>query len=42
MREPIALSDAELQEAMDKFRSAKKLFKAQDTLHLAREAWHEP
>jgi putative peptide maturation system protein len=31
-REPIALSDAELQEAMDNFRSAKKLFKAQDTL----------
>jgi putative peptide maturation system protein len=31
-REPITLSDAELQEAMDKFRSAKKLFKAEDTL----------
>jgi putative peptide maturation system protein len=31
-REPIDLSDAELQEAMDRFRSAKKLFKAQDTL----------
>jgi putative peptide maturation system protein len=31
-REPIALSDAELQVAMDKFRSAKKLFKAEDTL----------
>jgi putative peptide maturation system protein len=32
-REPISLSDAELQEAMNKFRSAKKLFKAEDTLH---------
>lgn len=31
-REPIVLSDAELQEAMNKFRSAKKLFKAEDTL----------
>jgi putative peptide maturation system protein len=31
-REPIELSDAELQEAMDEFRSAKKLFKADDTL----------
>jgi putative peptide maturation system protein len=31
-REPISLSDAELQEAMNKFRSAKKLFKAEDTL----------
>ena len=31
-REPIDLTDAELQEAMDKFRSAKKLFKAEDTL----------
>lgn len=35
-REPITLSDAELQEAMDRFRAAKKLFKAQDTL-----AWLE-
>jgi putative peptide maturation system protein len=31
-REPINLSDADLQEAMDHFRSAKKLFKAEDTL----------
>ena len=31
-REPIELSDAELQEAMNKFRAAKKLFKAEDTL----------
>jgi putative peptide maturation system protein len=31
-REPISLSDAELQEAMNKFRSAKKLFKTEDTL----------
>jgi putative peptide maturation system protein len=31
-REPIALADAELQEAMNQFRAAKKLFKAQDTL----------
>ncbi len=31
-REPIELSDAELQDAMNKFRSAKKLFKAEDTL----------
>ena len=30
-REPIVPTDAELQEAMDKFRSAKKLFKAEDT-----------
>ena len=32
LREPITLTDAELQEAMDQFRAAKKLFKAQDTL----------
>jgi putative peptide maturation system protein len=31
-REPIHLTDAELQGAMDRFRSAKKLFRAQDTL----------
>jgi putative peptide maturation system protein len=31
-REPITLSDAELQEALDRFRAAKKLFKADDTL----------
>jgi putative peptide maturation system protein len=31
-RQPIDLSDAELQEAIDRFRSAKKLFKAEDTL----------
>jgi putative peptide maturation system protein len=31
-REPIELSDAELQDAMNKFRAAKKLFKAEDTL----------
>ena len=31
-REPIDLTDAELQQAMDQFRSAKKLFKAEDTL----------
>jgi putative peptide maturation system protein len=31
-RQPISLSDAELQEAMNRFRSAKKLFKAEDTL----------
>ena len=31
-RHPIDLSDAELQQAMDRFRSAKKLFKAEDTL----------
>ena len=31
-RAPIELTDAELQEAMDKFRSANKLFKAEDTL----------
>jgi putative peptide maturation system protein len=31
-REPIELSDTELQEAMDRFRSAKKLFKADDTV----------
>jgi putative peptide maturation system protein len=31
-REPIDLTDAELQEAMNRFRSAKKLFKAEDTL----------
>lgn len=31
-REPINLSDAELQEAMNKFRLGKKLFKAEDTL----------
>ena len=31
-REPIILSDIELQEAMDKFRTAKKLFRAEDTL----------
>ncbi|HEX4412962.1 MAG TPA: TIGR04500 family putative peptide maturation system protein [Lacipirellulaceae bacterium] len=30
-REPIELSDAELQEEMNKFRAAKKLFKAEDT-----------
>jgi putative peptide maturation system protein len=35
-REPITLSDAELQEAMDNFRSAKKLFKAEAT-----ERWLE-
>ena len=31
-REPIDLTDDELQEAMNKFRAAKKLFKAEDTL----------
>ncbi|MGA8311636.1 MAG: TIGR04500 family putative peptide maturation system protein [Terriglobales bacterium] len=31
-REPIDFTDAELQEAMNRFRSAKKLFKAEDTL----------
>jgi putative peptide maturation system protein len=31
-RQPVSLSDAELQEAMNRFRSAKKLFKAEDTL----------
>ena len=31
-RHPIELTDAELQEAMDRFRAAKKLFKAEDTL----------
>jgi putative peptide maturation system protein len=31
-RAPIELTDAELQEAMDNFRAAKKLFKAEDTL----------
>jgi putative peptide maturation system protein len=31
-RNPIELTDTELQEAMDKFRSAKKLFKAEDTV----------
>jgi putative peptide maturation system protein len=31
-REPINLTDAELQEAMNRFRSARKLFKARDTL----------
>jgi putative peptide maturation system protein len=31
-RDPIAVADAELQAAMDKFRSAKRLFKAEDTL----------
>jgi putative peptide maturation system protein len=31
-RQPIDLTDAELQEAMDRFRAAKKLFKAEDTL----------
>jgi len=31
-REPIALSDTELQEALNRFRSAKKLFKADDTM----------
>jgi putative peptide maturation system protein len=31
-RNPIDLTDAELQEAMDQFRAAKKLFKAEDTL----------
>ena len=31
-REPIDLTNAELQEAMDRFRAAKKLFKAEDTL----------
>jgi putative peptide maturation system protein len=31
-RHPIELTDAELQKAMDQFRSAKKLFKAEDTL----------
>jgi putative peptide maturation system protein len=30
-REPIDLTDAELQEAMNRFRAAKKLFKAEDT-----------
>jgi putative peptide maturation system protein len=30
-REPIDLTDAELQEAMNKFRAARKLFKAEDT-----------
>ncbi len=30
-REPVDLSDAELQAAMDRFRSAKKLFRAEDT-----------
>jgi putative peptide maturation system protein len=32
-REPVDLSDAELQAAMDRFRSAKKLFRAEDTRH---------
>jgi putative peptide maturation system protein len=31
-REPIDLTDDELQEAMNRFRAAKKLFKAEDTL----------
>lgn len=31
-RQPITLSDAELQEAMNRFRASKKLFKAEDTL----------
>lgn len=31
-RQPIDLTDAELQQAMDRFRSAKKLFKAEDTV----------
>ena len=31
-RQPIDLTDAELQEAMDQFRAARKLFKAEDTL----------
>src|SRR5205085_9897928 len=31
-RNPIDLTDVELQEAMNRFRSAKKLFKAEDTL----------
>jgi putative peptide maturation system protein len=31
-RQPIDLTDAELQDAMDQFRAAKKLFKAEDTL----------
>jgi putative peptide maturation system protein len=35
-KHPIELTDAELQEAMDQFRSSKKLFKADDTL-----AWLE-
>ena len=41
-REPIDLTDAELQEAMNKFRSAKKLFKAEDTLRWLETARHEP
>jgi putative peptide maturation system protein len=31
-RQPIDLTDAELQDAMDRFRAAKKLFKAEDTI----------
>jgi putative peptide maturation system protein len=31
-QQPIELTDAELQEAMNQFRSAKKLFKAEDTI----------
>lgn len=32
-KNPVELSDAELQEAMDTFRSERKLYKAADTLH---------